>query len=98
MFLMSPALAGRFFTTSATREACSFLLGSLNMWASLVVQIVKNLLIMQEARVRSLVKKIPRRRAWQPTPVFLPGESHGQRSLVGDIPCSHRESDITEVT
>ena len=29
------------------------------------------------------VRKIPRRRAWQPTPVFLPGESHGQRSLEG---------------
>ena len=29
------------------------------------------------------VKKSPWRRAWQPTPVFLPGESHGQRSLVG---------------
>ena len=29
------------------------------------------------------VGKIPWRRAWQPTPVFLPGESHGQRSLVG---------------
>ena len=29
------------------------------------------------------VGKIPRRRKWQPTPVFLPGESHGQRSLVG---------------
>ena len=29
------------------------------------------------------VGKIPRRRAWQPTPVFLPAESHGQRSLVG---------------
>ena len=29
------------------------------------------------------VRKIPWSRAWQPTPVFLPGESHGQRSLVG---------------
>jgi len=29
------------------------------------------------------VGKIPWRRAWQPTPVFLPGESHGQRSLAG---------------
>ena len=28
----------------------------------------------------------PRRRAWQPTPVFLPGESHGQRSLAGCSP------------
>ena len=33
-FLMSPALAGRFFTANATREARSFLLGSLNMWAT----------------------------------------------------------------
>ena len=38
----------------------------------------------QETRVRSLAEeKIPQRRAWQPTPVFLPGESHGQMSLVG---------------
>ena len=29
------------------------------------------------------IRKIPWRRAWQPTPVFMPGESHGQRSLVG---------------
>ena len=32
------------------------------------------------------VRKIPWRRAWQPTPVFLPGESHGQRSLAGYSP------------
>ena len=32
------------------------------------------------------VGKIPWRRAWQPTPVFLPGESHGQRSLVSYSP------------
>ena len=32
------------------------------------------------------IRKIPWRRAWQPTPVFLPGESHGQRSLVGYSP------------
>ena len=32
------------------------------------------------------VRKIPRRRRWQPTPVFLLGESHGQRSLVGYSP------------
>ena len=36
------------------------------------------------------VRKIPRRRAWQPTPVFLPGESHGQRSLVGWSPWGRR--------
>ena len=33
---------------------------------------------------------------WQPTPVFLPKESHGQRSLVGYSPQSHKESDTTE--
>ena len=44
------------------------------------------------------VGKIPRRRAQQPTPVFLLGESHGQRSLLGYSPWSFRESDTTEVT
>ena len=38
----------------------------------------------------------PWRRKWQPTPVFLPGESHGRRSLVGHSPRSRRESDMTE--
>ena len=36
------------------------------------------------------VGKIPWRRAWQPTPVFLPGKFHGQRSLVGYCPWGHR--------
>ena len=42
------------------------------------------------------VGKIPWRRAWQPTPVFLPGESHGQRSLAGYSPLGCKESDRTE--
>ena len=44
------------------------------------------------------VGKIPRRRAQQPTPVFLPGESHGQRSLAGYSPVGCQELDMTEVT
>ena len=44
------------------------------------------------------VGKIPWRRAWQPTPVFLPEESHGQRSLVGQSSGGCKESDTTEVT
>ena len=36
------------------------------------------------------------RRKWQPTPVFLPGESHGQRGLAGYSPWGHKESDMTE--
>ena len=43
------------------------------------------------------VGMIPWRRAWQPTPVFLPGEPHGQRSLAGYNPWGHRELDKTEV-
>ena len=38
------------------------------------------------------------RRKWQPTPVFLPGESHGRRSLVGCRLWGHAESDMTEAT
>ena len=42
------------------------------------------------------VWKTPWRGAWQPPPVFLPGESYGQRSLVGYSPWGHKESDMTE--
>ena len=41
---------------------------------------------------------IPRRRIWQPTPVFLPAESYGQRSLAGYSSWCHRVSDMTEAT
>ena len=44
------------------------------------------------------VWKIPKRRAWQPTPVFLPGESHGRRSLVGYSPQGRKKSDVTKAT
>ena len=44
------------------------------------------------------LKKIPWRRKRQPIPVFLPGESHGQRDLGGYGPQGHKESDMTEVT
>ena len=42
------------------------------------------------------VGMIPWSRKWQPTPVLLPGKSHGQRSLAGSSPCGHKESDMTE--
>ena len=44
------------------------------------------------------VEKIPWRRQWQPTPVSLPGESHGQRSLESYSPWDSTESDTTEAT
>ena len=40
--------------------------------------------------------RFPGRREWQPIPVFLPGQSHGQRILVGYSPLGHKESDTTE--
>ena len=43
------------------------------------------------------VRKFPWRRKWQPSPVFLPGESCGQRSLEGYSPWGHQESDTTYV-
>ena len=47
-------------------------------------------------RFNSWVEKIPWRREWQPTPIFLPGEFQGQRSLVGYSPQGCKESDTTE--
>ena len=44
------------------------------------------------------VGKVPWSRKWQPTPVFLPRESHAQRSLAGYSPLSHKELDTTECT
>ena len=49
-------------------------------------------------RFNPQVRKIRWRRNWQPTPVFLLGKSHGQRSLAGYSPQGHIESDMTEVT
>ena len=55
----------------------------------LVAQMVKNLPAMQETQVLSLGQEDPLEKGkWQPTPVFLPGES-GQRSLVSYSPLSH---------
>ena len=64
--------------------------------ASLVAQMVKNLPVAQKTPVQSLVRQTPWRRAWQPTPVFLPGEPHGQKSLVGYRPWGHKGLDTTE--
>ena len=42
--------------------------------------------------------RFPWRKKWQPTPVYLPGESHGQRSLVGYSPWGRKKLDTTEAT
>ena len=62
--------------------------------ASLVAQMVKNLPAMQEIKVQSLGRKDPL--GEERTLVFLPGESHGPRSLAGYSPWGRKESDKTE--
>ena len=53
---------------------------------------------MQEMKVPSLGQEDPLERKWHPTPVFLPGKSHGQRSLAGYSPWGGKELDMTETT
>ena len=65
-------------------------------WAFLVAQMVKNHLQCGRPGFYPWVGKSSWRRAWQPTPVFLPRESQGQRSLEGCSPQGHKESDTTE--
>ena len=66
--------------------------------ASQVTQWVKNLPAIQETPFDPWVTKMPWRRAWLPTRVFLPGVSQGQRSLAGYSPWGHKKSDTTEAT
>ena len=51
---------------------------------------------LKRLRFNPWVRKISRRREWQPTPVFLPGKSHGQRSLACYSPWGCKELDMTE--
>ena len=66
------------------------------MGAPLVAQLLKNLPAMKENWVQPWVRKIPWRRKWKPIPVFLPGEFHRWRSLVGYCPWGRKESNTTE--
>ena len=63
-----------------------FRVGPKSKGAFSVAQTVKHLPPVQETWVQSLDQEDPWRRAWEPTPVSLPGESHGQRSLAGYSP------------
>ena len=61
-----------------------------------MAQMVKNLPTVWETQVQTLGREDPWRREWMPTPVFLPGKSHGLKSLTGYSPWGHKESDTTE--
>ena len=57
--------------------------------------VMRNLLYIYESSFLIYIWVVQRRQ-WHPTPVLLPGKSHGQRSLVGCSPWGHQESDTTE--
>ena len=78
-------------------QHCNAIIHYFFLKGSLVAQVVKSLPAMQEAWFDPWVK-IPWRRKWQPSPVFLPGEAHEQRSLAGYSPWDRREPDTTEQT
>ena len=61
-----------------------------------MAQRLKRLPPMRDTWVRSLGQEDPLEKEMEPTPVFLPGESHGQKSLAGYSPRGHKESDMTE--
>ena len=65
-------------------------------WASPVAQMVKNLPEVQETQVQSLGQEDPLEEEMAATPLFLPREFHGQRSLAGYNPWGLEESDMPE--
>jgi len=70
--------------------------GTISTRLPLVAQMVKNLPALQETKVQSLGQEDLLENEGLPTPVFLPGEFHGQRRLADYSPWGHRESDTTE--
>ena len=74
----------------------SDLAAAAEIWAFLVAQMLMNLPAMQETQVRSLGWLAPLEKGWQPTPVFFPGEVHGQRSLAGYSSWGGKQSDWNE--
>ena len=81
---------------------CALVLDGDYQRAPLMVQMVKESACqcrrLKRRGFNPCVKKIPWRRKWQPTAVFLPGECHGQKSLAGYSPWSHKELATTEHT
>ena len=77
---------------------CVIMMSVYNIISSLVAQMVKNLPAMWETWVQSLGREDPpgEGNGLSLTPLFLPGELHGQRSLAGYCAWGHKELDMTE--
>ena len=85
--LMSPALQAD--SLQLSHWGSPILYTAVYMWSILVAQWQRVCLQYRRCRRRGLspwVRQIPWRRTWRPTPAFLPGQLHGQRSLVGHSP------------
>ena len=78
------------------RELGLFWTLSPGLWASPVAPTVTYPRAVQETWVPALGREDPQRREWQPIPVFLPADFHGQRSLAGHRPWGCNESDTTQ--
>ena len=91
---VSPCIGRQILYHWATWQALFILIGYYKYWVWLPVLYSRSLLVIYF--ISSSVLML--RRARQSTPVFLPGESHGQWSLVGYSPQDCRELDMTEVT
>ena len=75
---------------------CKYFNGIFNgIFAYWVAQMVKYLPAIWRLGFDPWVGKTPRKRTWQPTPVFLPGKFYGQKSLAGYSPWEHKVSDPT---
>ena len=75
---------------------CHLFLYDCNNNLYLYIAFIRASLVAQITWLSSWVKKVPWRRKWLPIPVFLPGDFHGQRSLVGYSPWGCKELDMTE--
>ena len=77
---------------------CKTYLTLSSQWLSVIISIINFIVWCWKWLVDPWVGKIPWRRAWQPSPAFLPGESHAQRSLAVYSPWCHKASDTNETT
>ena len=80
-------------SSASSDSSTSYFVIYIPFGASLVAQLVKNLLQCRRPGFDPWVRKIPCRRKWQPTPGPLPGEFHGQRSWAGYSPWDLQELD-----
>ena len=84
------------FSASSHDTVLFWILIQVSLCGFPVGQMAKNLPAMQETWVQSLGQEDPWRRAWQPTPVLLPGEFYGQRRLAGYSSWGYKKLNMSE--